>query len=243
MKHVASCVALVLCLATAAFVRAQSDAPATAFSRGNESASRGRWDDALTEYGRLAQAGVRSPSLRWNWAQVAYAKGLRGEALWALLSLQDLSPADNTSRREIERLRAELGLDPSEVSMGLLGEARIMARRFRFDLMSILAFVLSSLLCFENKRKATVAPTVFVMGALLALPLLVGRWREPRGVVVRKDASLVDAPLRQGVALSSLREGEAVPILGEEGDYLRIQDASGARGFAHKDDVRKIGRD
>jgi hypothetical protein len=118
-----------------------------------------------------------------------------------------------------------------------------MARRFRFDLISILAFVLSGFLCFGNRRTPMIAFTVFLIGTLLAVPLLAGRWREPRGVVVLKDASLVDAPRRQGVALSSLREGEVVPILGEEGDYLRVQDASGARGFAHKDDVRKIGQD
>ena len=60
-------------------------------------------------------------------------------------------------------------------------------------------------------------------------------------MVVRKDAPLLDVARPEGVALASLREGEVVPLLGEEGDYVRIQDASGARGFAHKGDVRKVG--
>ena len=83
--------------------------------------------------------------------------------------------------------------------------------------------------------------TALLLGLALLSPLFGGRWREPRGVVVQKDAPLVDVPRADAVALANLREGEVVPLLGEDGDYVRIQDASGARGFAHKNDVRKIG--
>jgi uncharacterized protein YgiM (DUF1202 family) len=59
--------------------------------------------------------------------------------------------------------------------------------------------------------------------------------------VVQKDAPLMDAARNDALALANLREGEVVPILGEEGEYVKIQDASGARGFAHRNDVRRIG--
>jgi hypothetical protein len=71
-------------------------------------------------------------------------------------------------------------------------------------------------------------------------PFATGAWRERRGVVVQKEAPLVDVPRTDAVALANLREGEVVPLLGEEGDYVRIQDASGARGFAHRTDVLRI---
>jgi hypothetical protein len=219
---------------------AQPETSAARFRRGNENAARGRWDDAIHEYDQLASSGVRAPSLYWNWAQAASASGRKGEALWALMRARELSPGDASMVREVERLRGELGLDPSEVSLGFLGDLRMIARRFRFDGLAIAAFLLSMIALMGHKPRLPLSAGSLLAGLLLAAPFFAGSWREPRAVVVQKDAPLMDAARNDAVALANLREGEAVPVLGEEGDYLRIQDASGARGFAHKNDVRRI---
>ncbi|MBX7184440.1 MAG: hypothetical protein K1Y01_04770 [Vicinamibacteria bacterium] len=219
---------------------AQPEAPGAIFRRGNEHAARSRWDDAIGEYGRLAREGVKAPSLFWNWAQAATAAGRRGEALWALMSARELTPGDASMIREIERLRGELGLDPSEISLGFLGDLRALARRFRFDAIALTAFFFS-ILAVGRKSRSFASLVLLVAGILLLAPFLAAGWREPRGVVVQKDAPLMDAARSDALALANLREGEVVPILGEEGEYVRIQDASGARGFALKNDVRRIG--
>jgi hypothetical protein len=232
---------LPLVFLTVALLSAQTDSPDALFRHGNENAARSRWDDAVADYSRLAESGVRAPSLYWNWAQAASASGRKGEALWAVLRARDLTPTDSSMIREAERLRGELGLDPSEVSQGLLGDLRLLARRYRFDGLAIAAFLLSMALLPGGKPRIASSRWCLLLGILLALPSLLGPLREPRGVVVRKDAPLLDASRSDAVALASLREGEVVPLLGEEGDFVRIQDASGARGFAHKNDVRKVG--
>ena len=220
---------------------AQSESPATAFRRGNESAARSRFDEAISEYSRLDREGIRAPSLYWNWAQAASASGKKGEALWALLRAQELTPRDSSIGRDIERLRSELGLDPSEVSLGFLGDVSLVARRYRFDIFAVGVLLVSLAVSFGREPRRQLS-----FGSLLAAVLLIsafqaGSWREARGVIAQKDAPLMDAPKVDALALANLREGEVVPLLGEEGDYIRIQDASGARGFAHKGDVRKIG--
>ena len=220
---------------------AQTEAPTVGFRRGNENAARGRWEDAIVEYGRLAKEGVRAPSLYWNWAQAAAANGRKGEALWALMRARELAPTDAFMIREVERLRSELGLDPSEISLGFLGDLRMAARRFRCDGLAIAAFLFSSIVLMGNRKRTTLSLGSFAIGLLLAAPFLFGPWREPRAVVAQKDAPLMDAARNDAVALANLREGEVVPLLGEEGEYVRIQDASGARGFAHQNDVRVIG--
>ena len=232
---------LLAALLAASWASAQTEKPDDIFRRGNENAARSRWDDAIVDYGKLAARGVRAPSLYWNWGQAASASGRKGEALWALLRARDLTPTDTSMIREAERLRGELGLDPSEVSQGILGDLRLLARRFRFDGFAIAAFLFSLAVLQGKKPRATLSLWALLLGILLAAPSFLGPWREPRGVVVRKDAPLLDVARPEGVALASLREGEVVPLLGEEGDYVRIQDASGARGFAHKGDVRKVG--
>ena len=220
---------------------AQSEDTAAAFRRGNESATRSRWDDALSEYARLAANDVRAPSLYWNWAQAAAASGRKGLALWALLRAQELSPGDSSTARDIERLRLELGLDPSEVSLGFFGDLRFVARRFHFDALALGVVFVSVLLLFGSKPRSSLALGCCLAGVLLVSPFFLSTWQAPRGVVVQKEAPLMDVARNHAVALANLREGEVVPLLGEEGEYVKIQDASGARGFAHKGDVRRIG--
>lgn len=232
---------LLLTTLAATLASAQVEAPSEVFRRGNEHAARSRWDDAIGEYARLAKDGVKAPSLYWNWAQAASASGRKGEALWAFMSSRELTPGDSSMIREVERLRGELGLDPSEISLGFLGDLRMLARRFHFDALAIAAFLLSMLAVMGKKSRSSLSLASLLAGLLLLAPFVAGSWREPRGVVVQKDAPLVDAARSDAVALASLREGEVVPLLGEEGEYVKIQDASGARGFAHKNDVRRIG--
>ena len=237
-----SLVALSLAILLAPSANAQGEAPAALFRRGNESAARSLWDNAIVEYSRLAKDGVRAPSLYWNWAQAASAAGRKGEALWALMRARELSPTDAGMIREVERHRSELGLDPSEISLGFLGDLRMLGRRFRCDIFAIAAFLFSSIIVATRSRKRTALSLgSFVLGLLLAAPFFLGSWSEPRAVVAQKDAPLLDAPRADAVALANLREGEVVPLLGQEGDYVKIQDASGARGFAHRNDVRPLG--
>jgi hypothetical protein len=231
-------------LLLAPLVRAQStppETPAAVFRRANENAARSQWDEALAAYAQLEKTGSRAPSLYWNWAQTAAAGGRKGEALWALIRARDLHPADSSLNREIDGLRGELGLDPSETSLGLLGDLRVSARRFRLDIVAAVMFFVSIGALIGRKPRPGISRAAFAAGALFALPFLLGVWRETRGVIIQKDAPLLDIPRNDAIALANLREGEAVPLLGDEGDYLKIQDASGARGFAHKSDVRKIG--
>lgn len=222
-------------------VSAQSPDSAALFRSGNEKASLSRWDEAIESYVKLDEAGVRSPALYWNWAQAAGASGLKGEALWALLSAQELAPRDASINREMERLRGELGLDPSEMSLGFWGELRALARRFRLDAAAIALMIVSLAAVFRRQPWGALA--CFLVGLVMLFPLFAAPWRQARAVVIQKDAPLIDAPSLDAVALATLREGEVVPVLGQEGDYVRIQDASGARGFADNRDVRRIGFD
>jgi hypothetical protein len=229
-----------LLLLAAAPLSAQPDSPDVVFKRGNESAAMGRWDDAVSEYAALARRDVRSPSLFWNWSQASAATGRKGEALWALLRAQELAPGDPNVARDIDRLRGELGLDSSEISLGFWGDVRRTARRFRFDVIALCLLVLSMAAMLGSRPRRFLSLATLVGGLLLISPYFANTWREPRGVVVQKDAPLLDGARSDAVALANLREGEVVPLLEDAGEHLRIQDASGARGFAHKSDVRTL---
>lgn len=239
IRFVARALALALLLFGLLAATARADT-ATLFREANEKAARGQWQGALEGYRGLGQEGVRAPSLYWNWAQAASAGGRKGEALWAYIQARHVTPRDPGVTREIERLRAELGLDPSEISLGLEGDARLLARRLRFDIMAVFVLILSIAVLFLPKPRPIASVVLLVVGLLLLGPYHFGAWRQARAVIVQKDAPLLDDSRAEAIALANLREGEVVPILEEVGEFVKIQDASGARGFAHRDDVRRL---
>ena len=236
--------ALVASLALATL--ASADAPQDQFREANDLVRAGDYPRAIAVYGELARSGVESATLYWNWAQAATARGAHGEALWALLRARELDPADRAVVRDVERLRSALNLDPAEIAPEPLAVAGRFARRFRLDLLAVVLLALSvaaHALARTRSRPAFASPLSWLLLALglgaAASPLL-GSLARPTGAVVRRGAPLFDAASPSANPAGTLREGEVVPVLESSGDWLRVEDNAGARGWAHRGDVRRL---
>jgi hypothetical protein len=242
---------LALPLAAAALGATSPTSAASAqdrFREANELVRSGDYPRAIVVYGELARSGEESATLYWNWAQAATARGAHGEALWALLRARELDPADRAVVRDVERLRSALNLDPAEIAPEPLAVAGRLARRYRLDLVAAALLALS---VFAHAAARTRARPAFAAGLswlLLAAGLaaavspLLGSLARPTGAVVRRGAPLFDAASPSASPTGSLREGEVVPVLESSGDWLRVEDNAGARGWAHEADVRRLDR-
>ena len=222
---------------------AQAD-PGARFHEANALARAGDYPKAIEGYAQLAQ-GESSPSLFWNWAQAARARGAAGEALWALLRARDLEPGDRAIAREIEEVRAELGLDVAEIAPEPLSAVARFAHRFALGWLSALLLLLSVLAHAAARftraaRTSALAWTAAGLAIVAATPALLSGLERPQGVVVRRGAPLLPSASPTATAAGTLREGEVVPILDESGGYVRLEDSSGARGWALAEDVRRL---
>jgi hypothetical protein len=240
-------VALCLALLAAAPRVAVAETPAERFRAGNDLARGGDYPGAVAVYRELAASGHASASLYWNWAQAAQARGAAGEALWALLMARELEPGDRAIGRGIERLREDLSLDPAELSPEPLAAGRRWSRRLGLGLAAAALLVLSVLLHGGRRLLRRLPSAVgglgwaaFGLGGILLAVVLTGALARPTGVVVRRGAPLLEAASPTAEALGSLREGEVLPILERSGDYVRVQDSSGARGWALGEDVAAL---
>ncbi len=230
---------------------ARGDAPGSPEDRFREATAQARAGDlprALQLYGELAAAGHESASLYWNWAQAAQARGAAGEALWALLRAREIEPGDRALPREIERLRETANLDLAEVSPEPFQALARLGRRFHLGLVA-LALLAVALALHAAARWLTLARwpvaaawVAGLLGLLAATPPLLGSLARPVGVVVVRGAGLLDSASPGASALGTLREGEVVPLLERSGEYLRVEDSSGARGWARLEDVRPLER-
>ena len=216
------------------------------FREANDLARAGDYPKATAVYAELAASGQESASLYWNWAQAAIARGASGEALWALLRAREIDPGDRAVGRDLERLREALNLDPAEVAPEPLAAVGRVARRFHLDLVALALLVLSLVAHAAVRARPTGRWPVRAARASLALGLLVAgvplaaSLARPTGAVVRRGAPLFDAASPTADTTGSLREGEVVPVLEQSGDWLRVEDNAGARGWAHAADVRRL---
>jgi tetratricopeptide (TPR) repeat protein len=215
------------------------------FRQGNELARAGDYPKALATYRELAEGGAEGPSLYWNWAQAASARGAQGEALWALLRARELDPGDLAVSREIERVREAVNLDRAEIAPDPLAAAARFARRFRLDLVAAALLGLSVLAHLASRFGAVrsggaAALLAFGLGVLAVAGPVAGSFARPSAVVVRRGAPLLDQASPTAETVGSLREGEVVPVLDASGEYVRIEDSSGARGWAVGSDVRRL---
>ena len=239
-------VVLVGLLAWAASVPARSAPPERLFAAANEQARAGDLPQALVLYRQLHDAGVASPSLYWNWGQVAAARGAWGEALWALLRARELEPGDPAIEREIDAAREAANLDVAEIEPEPLGAASRWAARFHLGIVSLVLAVVSLVAHVVGRLRPLGRGAFATAWAAAGLSLVVGLvplasiLARPSAVVVDKAAALVDGASPAAATLGVLREGEVVPVLARSGDYLRVQDSSGARGWAHVTAVRPL---
>jgi hypothetical protein len=235
-------------LASALSAPARAATPDERFREANELARGGDYPRAIAAYRELAASGHETASLYWNWAQAASSRGAPGEALWALLRARELEPGDRAVSRDIARLRESLNLDPAEIAPEPLAAAARLARRFRLDLLAVGLLALSlgahalARLRPTLRRSAPVAWLALALGLAASAGPAAGTLARPTGTVVRRNAPLLDAASPSAETIGTLREGEVVPILETSGVWLRVEDASGARGWAHHADVLRIDR-
>lgn len=243
------CALLCLALGAAALSAAATGAdPAERFRKAGALARASDYPRALLAYRELAAQGHESASLYWNWAQAAAARGASGEALWALLRGRELEPGDRALQRELERLRENANLDAAEVQPEPLGSLARSSRHLHLDLAALVLLALSLVghawtrLGSSRPAPRRLAWGALGLGLLLAAVPLLGSLARPTAVVAVRGAALYDAASPTAAALGTLREGEVVPILERSADYVRIEDGSGARGWAHVGEVWPLER-
>lgn len=235
--------ALLLMVAATAHADPEAD-----FRQANDAARTGDYPKAIAGYRALAAAGIESASLYWNWAQAATARSETGGALWALLRGREVEPGDKATAREIERVREAANLDAAEVTPVPLATVRRFGRRFHLDLLAVLLAAASVVLHALSRRALWPRPLATTAAAALGLALtaaaavFAGTFAAPTAVVVRRAAPLLDAASPTAGTIGSMREGEAVVVLAESAGYLRVEDSSGARGWASSEDAWRLDR-
>ena len=236
----------VLLIAGAGPLPAAAPGPEERFREGTALLRSGDIPGGLAVFRELASSGHESVNLYWNWAQGAAVRGRAGEALWALLRAREVGPRDAAAEREIERLRLALQLYRAELNPVPTVALSRVARSWHFQLVAWVLFAFAlHLRIFYWRRAALRWPTVasliaLLVGLALAAATFAGSSARPTAVVTARNVCLLDAAVANARTVATLREGEVVSVFDSAGEFLRIQDSSGARGWARSSDIYRL---
>ena len=145
-------------------------------------------------------------------------------------------------------MRQAANLDAAEIAPEPLAALARWTRRLHLSLLALVLAAVSVGLhaggrLLPRGRRFALAGlwTLAAAAAVGAIPLVASLAR-PTAVVVRRGAPLLEAASPTAAPVGALREGEVVPVLDDGGAFLHVEDSSGARGWAHVGDVRRLDR-
>lgn len=232
---------LMLVLVSAARVQAQdAPDPMMRWQEANRAYRAGAFDDAVETYRQLLQAHA-DPNLEANMAAALWRGGARGEALFHYQRALELAPRDRATRRDAERLRAELGDPPGDGSRltAILGWVRLdelLTLLLAASTVSVGLFVLA-------RRHPRVGRLAVVA---VAVAITIGIVTAEHGLVLTRTnramafGTLTLSAEPGGAPIASVAEGSVVKLLESNAESARIQAPGLPAGWVAADRLGRL---
>ena len=227
------------------------------FDRANQLYLDGDYQNAVSRYSKVVEAGIEHPDLFFNLANAYYRSGSIGLAVLFYEKSLQIDPADEAAKSNLAIVRKELidrvvmpegGTVGEPMWHGFIRGLSIGWLTWTFLIFYLLAFAvmigrrltlsqsLNRLLFWVN---IPILSLSLVFGALLASRIYIQE-KIHHGVVVSNTAALREGPERVAKVLMEVHAGLKVRLLNEVGDFTRVRLANGVEGFVASQQVGRI---
>ena len=236
---------------------AWADAPTEAigaFLQGNTHYKAGHYPEAAADYRAALAGGVESGALYYNLGNALLKSGRRGEALWAYLKAQALSPRDPDVRANLSYVQSLLpasvqaSVRPAGWLRALTLDGRYATRELAaaFLLLWWVALLSWMLWSWIVQRRMWLAPPAWV-SSLAALVIGVAlaaqtAWTDamPKAVTVATLTEARFAPEPTGTIHFTLPEGAVVRRLHSQEQWVQIRRRDGRGGWVPAESVKTL---
>ncbi len=226
-----------------------ADAYGEFYARGNTAYREGNFAEAISAYEELAASGVGNPELYFNLANACYHGGDVGRAVLNYERAASIDPDFTLALRNLERVVGETANKrsrPDGFSLTGLGPSRlpgISQPTLRRGVLVIWWLLWSILIV--RKRRAYFSRTASGACWILAL-LCVAGWAIPAPPIESAVVIAEEAPMRYGpdvydAVRATLAAGDRVLIDRWYGSWVRVEIASGERGWLDRDALALAG--
>ena len=215
-----------------------------AFDAANRLYFEGKFAEAATTYGMLAQSGQTSPALYFNWGNALFKSGQLGRAIAAYRQAEALTPRDPDVRANLQFARNQrLGptLSPAKSHQWL----RKLTLNEWATLATVAIWIFFGALAFLQWRPLPRTPKG-LLAALSATALLLcgcagaalyDSKAEQVAIVVTSDAVVRNGPLDAGANVFTVHDGAELAVVDQHDDWLQVEADAGHIGWIKKDQV------
>lgn len=240
----------ILALAAGVWATTLSRSGHEEFFQGNQAYSEGRFRDAIAHYRASARDGGVSAPLFLNMGNAYLRMGSPGQAIVSYERALLLDPGNPDVRANLAKVRSDLGLfeEPVPVWIRAFDSLSVNAWTWlasaAFSLLALLSLI-RGLMPFYVRHQGMSKLTSF-FSFKVVVPLLVvlmvvaatGVWTQfrnvDRAVVIQPDVRLLVSPFESADSITRIREGRAVEVLREFGEYARVRAHNGQKGWVSR---------
>jgi len=219
------------------------------FEAANVAASRGDYADAIANYSKLTEAGVRDPDVYFNLA-TSFAES--GDYARAILNYERTLTVDPNDRKAAENLRdAEKVLEErraeaegeatirrdSSISDAIYGSLSENALAFGLLLANLVFFVGLGWALVRHRRDGWLFPLLLSSGAVLlfcavGLGAKAGLFRDgPRAIALDDRIVLREGPDPRARERGEARGGDRAEVIARDGDFVKLRVVNGLEGW------------
>ncbi len=224
--------------------------------RAEEAYSAGNFEEAITAYENIAEAGQESSSLYYNIGNAYFRKGVIGKAILNYERALKLNPSDNDIKHNL-KLSESMTIDKIDAVPGFILTDWVGSLRnsLSSDMWAVLSLIfllagLVLLFLYSFARKSSSRRLFFVAGIVVFLAVL-GAWMfsvslakkaesKEYAVIVENIGSVKSSPAAGGNSLFVLHEGTKVKILEVVQNWYKIEIADGRQGWIKGSDIEII---
>ena len=215
-----------------------------AFDTANRLYFEGKFGEAATTYGVLAQSGQISPALYFNWGNALFKSGQLGRAIAAYRQAESLAPRDPDVRANLQFARNQRQGPTLSANKSHQWLRKLTLNEWA-TLAAVGIWIFFSALAFLQWRPPPRTPKG-VLAALGAAALLLcgcaatalyDSKAEQVAIVVTTDAIVRNGPLDTGANAFTVHDGAELAVLDQHDDWLQVETDAGHVGWIKKDQV------
>ena len=220
------------------------------FESANKLYEEGKFAEAASAYGKLAQSGETSAALYFNLGNAFFKSGQNGRAIAAYRTAERLTPRDPDVRANLQFARNQTPsptLPPGRWQRWLgrltLNEWTLLAAGTVWLWLLLLA-LLQWRPALKPALRAYVLPLAILAGLLCACAA--ATLRETRftrtAIVITRDVAVRYGPLAESPAAFTVHDGAELRVLDQKDEWLQVNAGPGRVGWLRRDQVLAAGR-
>jgi len=224
------------------------------YNKANEYYSLKDYQNALKLYSELIERGVKNHKLYYNMGNTYSKLNRIGYSVLYFEKALLLKPFDRDTRENLEYVKRSLKdrIVPLynggffKIIRTLLSYINLRITIYTEMIIFTLLIIFINLYIFFPFKRSKLKRFIFIISLLFIISFTLTfsyrsyTKRKPRGIIVKEEIKVKDAPITESNTLFILHEGTEIKLIENRGEWIRLSLADGRQGWTSKDSAELL---